>query len=184
MTLIKPYHPSLVVRDTLYTFEHLEPLELTVTSFLANKDLVINVRFSNHCFTEAYSPRHGSTAEGVIEDQGGVLRIFCPIRNEQAKNLASIIREWTNPKAKVWESKTERNWVFMMEIDDPAGPYYIFFKLSRSSVEDRHLQDLNLFVESAYPKDPLREPPKVHGKMAFVTLCGKIFLNKNTKTAR
>jgi hypothetical protein len=54
----------------------------------------------------------------------------------------------------------------------------------RTGAEHKHMQDLNIVIESAYHEDPNEGPPNVLGRMNFYVLCGKIFANKPVATKR
>ncbi len=82
------------------------------------------------------------------------------------------------------QTAQERNWLHTVKVDDPAGPYHVFFELRRAAVESRHLQDLNLVVESAYPQGDVRRAPAVRGSMGFILLCGKVYKGESAATRR
>jgi hypothetical protein len=71
-----------------------------------------------------------------------------------------------------------------MRIEDPVGPYHVFLEVRRTGAEHKHMQDLNIVIESAYHEDPNEGPPNVLGRMNFYVLCGKIFANKPVATKR
>jgi len=71
-----------------------------------------------------------------------------------------------------------------IRVDNPTGPYHVFFEIRRAGVAMRSRQDLNLIVESAYPQDRLRHAPVLKGHMNFHLLCGKIYREERVSTRR
>lgn len=179
-----PYFPSLSNGDEKYDFSHLEPFTFVLESKLARRDLRIHVTFSTHCFSKAYEPALHAHEEPIIDTSTPRPRSLCPIRYRLSRQLPPLIKSLGHPKAKVWETATERNWCYSLTVDAPSGPYYVFFEVRRTSREQRQWQDLNLVVESAYHADQRSEGPKLKGSISFVLLCGKTYLNQPTSTRR
>ena len=177
----KPYFQPLVIRGETIDLSHLQPFAFHVESGLAKKSLRIHVTFSNHCFTTAYAPENHPSDTPIIGEGSARPRTFCPIRYSLSTALPSLIRGLDHPKAKVWETAAERNWAYSIKIDDPQGPYHLFFELRRANEKP---QDLSLFVESAYHEDPEIGPPLLKGSMSFLLLCGKVYLRQPTATKR
>nr|WP_294506113.1 hypothetical protein [uncultured Rhodopila sp.] len=180
----KPYHPPLAIGDRTYTFPHLEPFRMAVGCRNAGKDLQVHIRFTTHCFTTKYDADIHPAGEPVIRDSGGRPRTFCPIRYYLSERLPALILALNHPKATVMQTAEERNWLHSVTVDDPAGKYHIFFELRRAAPELRHLQDLNLVVESAYPQGAMLRTPAVRGSMGFVVLCGKVYKGEPIATRR
>ena len=86
--------------------------------------------------------------------------------------------------AMVMQTVAERNWLHLVTVEDPAGKYHIFFELRRTATEFRHLQDLNLVVENAYPQGAAHRVPAVRGSMGFILLCGKVYKGEPAATRR
>lgn len=177
------YFPPLTIGGQNYDFAHLEPFTFTIFSQLAKRDLRVHVTFSNHCFTRGYDAATHPAGEPIILDGARRQRTFCSIRYRLSQVLPTLIQGLNHPKAKIWETSAERNWCYSITIEDPSGPYHVFFEVRRASQEKRQWQDLNLVVESAYHEAD-GGGPSLKGSMAFVLLCGKVFLRQPTATKR
>jgi hypothetical protein len=180
----KPYHTPLAIGDRTYAFPHLEPFHMAVGSRNAGKELRVQIRFTTHCFTTKYDADTHPAGDPVIRDAGGRLRTFCPVRYRLSHRLPALIQGLNHPKAAVMQTAQERNWLHSVSVDDPDGKYHIFFELRRAATEWRHLLDLSLVVESAYPQGAMLRPPAVRGSMGFLVLCGKVYKGEPLATRR
>lgn len=176
-----PYFPAITVNGQTYDLAHLDPLTLQVQSEMAKKTLRVGVRFSNHCFTNDYDAAMHPAGFPILLDAGKRQRSFCHVRYDLSHQLPAIVQGLTHPKIQVWQTAERRNWVYSMAVENPAGPYHVFFELRRST--DR-AHDLGMVIESAYPEDPARGSPNTLGKMGFVLLCGKVYTGKPVATKR
>lgn len=179
-----PYFKALEIAETTFAFSHLEPFTFSIDSRKAKKSLRVHVTFSNHCFTKRYALETHIVGEPILDQGTKRPRSFCRIRYALSLKLRELLKSLADPKADVWETTSRRNWAYSVKVDDPAGPYHIFFELKRAAKERRQWQELQLVVESAYPEDPAKRPPDVVGSMNFVLLCGKIYLGEKTSTRR
>lgn len=177
------YFPELVIADERVDLSHLEPFTFVIHSQLAKRDLRVHVTFSNHCFTKGYEQASHPAGEPIIDAGSPRPRTFCPIRYRLSQQLPDLIKTLNHPKAKVRETSAERNWCYSLTIEDPEGPYHVFFEVRRASRDRRQWQDLNLVVESAYHEDE-DGGPSLKGSMAFILLCGKVYLGQPTATKR
>ncbi len=175
------YFDQLIVEGQELDLGHLNPFHLLVNSKAANKTLRVDVRFSNHCFTQKHS---GNEEIVVIKDGAGRDREYCPIRYRLSFQLPALIQSFNHEKAMVHQTWERRNWVYSTKIEDPEGPYYVFFELRRAPPVRRQWQDLELTVESAYHQDEEKEAPAMIGKVKFLLLCSNLYLNKNVATKR
>ena len=175
-----PYFSPLIVGQETLDFSHLEPLSLQVASKLAKKDLRIHVTFTNHCFTKKYVLEEHPVGEPILKDTGGRPRSICRIRYRLSHDLPSVIRRLIHPKATVWQTVERRNWAYSITINDPSGPYHVFFEIRRAA--PALPQDLNLVIESAYHET--EGPPNLLGSMNFTLLCGKVYMRQPTVTRR
>lgn len=182
----KLYFDPVIGAGTTYDLGHLEPFKLPVDSQKVGKTLIVDVRFSNHCFTNAYDIALQLPDFPILYDAGGRERSFCMLRYELSMSLPALIQGMPNPKVSVWETAERRNWAYSvaMPVEGSPVPYHVFFELKRAQKDARALQDLSMVVESAYPEDPLKGPPNLLGKMSFSLLCGKIYCGEKASTRR
>lgn len=143
---------------------------MMVPSRRVGKDLRVNTTFSTHCFSESYGKIPHPQGDPIIDYDTRRPRTFCPIRYGHSKLLPDLVRSL--PDVDVWQTSAVRNWVYSVSIDDPSGPYHMFFEIKKAPAEQRTWQDLNLIVESAYPSGP----PAVRGKKPFVIVCAEAYL--------
>lgn len=167
----KSYFEPLVIGGEPVDLLHLEPFTLLVPSVLAKKTLRVRVTYSTHCFSEKYGAIPHPPSDPIIDVDTKQHRTFCPIRYGLSKGLPAVIRGMTD--SDVFQTSAVRNWVYSITIENPAGPYHVFFEVNRASAEQRTWQDLNLVVESAYPEDD--SPPSVRGKKPFALVCGEVY---------
>lgn len=179
------YFPPLSVRGQRHDLSHLEPFQFEATSVKVPRPLRINVRFTNHCFSEAFDPAKHPADEPVILD-GRKRRAFCADRYALSRHLPALIRGLAQPGARVHETASRRNWMYAAIVEIPvAGTrYQIFFDLRRTVPERRRLQDLDMVVESAYPADPARPAPNILGRVSFLLLAGSVYLGRPVTTRR
>ena len=178
------YFPTLDISGEEFDFTHLEPFIMHVNSDMAKKVLKVHVRFTNHCFTKGYEAFYHPAGEQIIYDHSGNGRTFCPIRYRLSLALPEIINRLCDPAEKVYQTSAKRNWAYSITIDDPEGPDHLFFEIRRASRDEKHLQDLNMVIESAYPEDRGYGPPSLLGRIGFVGLCGRVFCGKPLATKR
>lgn len=178
-----PYHPPLTIAGQTYAFPHLEPFQMAVASQKVGRPLSIHVRFTNHCFSVALETAAQPQGAHSFPDGGGRPRVFCPVRYGLSRQLPVVVQQLNHPAAKVRQTVQRRNWLHSVQVVGPAGPYLIFFEIRRASQDKRHLQDLDLIVESAYPQGA-SQPPALLGSMNFVLLAGKTYMGEPVATRR
>jgi hypothetical protein len=176
-----PHFEPLEIANVTYDLAHLEPFMFNVTTNKVNRELIVHVRFTNHCFTKEHDALTHPVGSPILKDGGGRDRSFCSIRHGLSLQLPGLVRGFSNPAIKVNQTRERRNWVYTRTVATPAGPYHVFFEIRRAAVAG---QDLNLVVESAYHQDPARGAPNILGNMKFVTLCGKTYLGEPVSTRR
>jgi hypothetical protein len=178
------YFPALVIAGTPIDLSHLEPFSFEVESKLARKTLRVHVTFSNHCFSKGYEVENHPAGEPILGQGEARPRTYCSIRYRLSHSLPALIRNLADsPRTKVWETCAERNWCYSITIEDPSGPYHVFFEVRRAAKDRRQWQDLQLIVESAYHEGN-EGGPSLKGSMAFVLLCGKTYMGQPTATKR
>jgi len=181
----EPYHPPAYHRLRSHDLSHLDPFVFEAVSAKVPRPLRINVRFTNHCYSEAFDPRRHAPNDPTIRD-GARNRVFAPDRYALSLHLPPLIRRLATPGARVHETAARRNWMYAAAMEIPAANtrYQIFFELRRTVAERRKFQDLDMVVESAYPADPNRPAPNVLGRMNFLLLAGNVYLGLKTSTRR
>ena len=182
--MTQPYYDSLALGGEVFEFSHLEPFTIEFESKLAKKWLRLHVTFSNHCFTKGYNPEEHIEGEPIFDEDTPRPRLFCRTRYRLSKTLPELIRRLNHHKVEVVQTAARRNWVYSLTIEDPAGPYHVFLEVRRAGAKYKHLQDLNLVIESAYYEDPNKGAPNLLGPMNFYLLCGKTFMGKPVATKR
>lgn len=173
------YFPPLTIGALSYTFDHLNPFTFIFHSQMAKRELSVHVTFSNHCFSKAYLPASHPEGEPII-DFGAKARSFCSTRYRFSLQLPAIVTSLNQPHIKVWQTATQRNWAYSIRVEDPAGPYHLFFEIRRAA--QLTPQNLNLVVESAYHQT--ESPPKLFGRIGFQLLCSKVYLRRAIATRR
>lgn len=163
-----------------YDFAHLNKRSISFNSKSLGKNLNICIQFTNHCYSEKYISGNHPTKWPILLDGGNRKRTFCPIRYHLSKTiLISLVNNLNNPKSKVLESSSRRNWVYSFNCMTPYGNYYLFFEIKKASNHSGN--DLDITIESAYP---MLSPPQTIGKMSFFALCNNVYLGKKTTTRR
>lgn len=177
---IEHYHPPLHIHGLVHELSHLDPFRFEANSAKVPRPLRINVRFTNHCFSEAFDrTKHPADAPAIMD--GLTRRVFCPDRYALSQHLPGLIRGLANPRVRVHETAARRNWMYAAIVEIPvAGTpgtrYQIFFELRRTAPERRRLQDLDMVVESAYPADAARPEPNILGPVNFLLLAGSLYV--------
>jgi hypothetical protein len=179
------YHPPISINGILHDLAHLAPFLFEANSAKIQRPLRINVRFTNHCYSEAFHPDIHAPDALVIRD-GVRRRTFCLDRYNLSHRLPGLIRNLANPNARVHQTASRRNWMYaaIVEVPVPTTRYQIFFELRRTVQERRHLQDLDMVVESAYPAASGRPEPNILGRVNFLLLAGSLYAGKHVTTRR
>ncbi|MCR5877272.1 hypothetical protein [Phenylobacterium sp. J367] len=155
-------------------FSHLEPMDLACPTQARPNGVRINVRFSCHCFTEAYdAAKHDGRP--MMMDRGKQ-RAFCPARFELSQQLPDLIRSL--PDAHVYMTP-EANFVRLALNEDVE--YRMYFNVRRFAESG---YDLQIFVESAYRPDTPGLPPEKMQKVRFKVLVDKVLTNQKLKFHR
>lgn len=149
---------------------HLEPRELVFFVKKLNRELAIEVKFTNHCFTVDFKdglhdPKH------LIWDHKR-RRAYDPERHALSRKLPDLIDAL--PTAAVYLTPTDRNYVYLANVVLPDGRHYpIYFHLRRAQAGGR--QRLLLVVESAYPRSDRQAILVGTTKISFPVLCAKVY---------
>lgn len=152
---------------------HLGPCIVECTLPKRAAPITIEVKFSNHCYTEKWDEALHVGRE-VLLDGGGRPRAVCPVRLEQSRRLPELILRML--QAHVYQTP-EANYVC---ITSPEGEEYrIYFNLKRSPAGAP--AQLTLFVESAYSPRAGALPPQKMTKVRFVILAEKTLLGQRVR---
>lgn len=169
-----PYWPPLQIGGVAIDLTHLEPLQITCTCPNVARALVVDVRFTNHCFTDHFLDGVHDPAWKIMDHQRE--RVFCHTRHTLSLGLPAMVQAL--PTANVHQTRHERNFVYALSLTAAAGSHYtMFFRVKRDRTKQR---DIEMVVESAYAmpalglQETLREAPKVK----FATVCSHVFRNK------
>jgi hypothetical protein len=181
----EPYHQPLTVCGRRYNLAHLDPFVFEANSRKVPHPLRVNVRFTNHCFSEAFDADKHDADDAVIMD-GTRRRVFSPGRYALSHHLPDLIRGLAHEKARVNQTAARRNWMLsaIVEVSVDTVRYQIFFELRRTRPDRARLQDLDMVVESAYPADPGKREPNVLGRMSFLLLAGSVYTGQPVSTRR
>lgn len=178
------YFPELVIAGERIDLSHLEPFSFEIDSRLAKKVLTVHVTFSNHCFSHKYKAEKHPEGWPIIDQDSPRPRTFCPVRHRLSQQLPALILGFNHPKSKVQQTKALRNWAYTLTIEDPSGPYYVFFEIRKAVQQGRQKQDLTIVVESAYHDDPEEPDPVFLGEMSFLILCANTYMRKPVAVKR
>jgi len=161
--------PHKQFAGTLYTFGHLQPLEMKVP-LNADGSLAVdmNVTFGCHCFTEGFDasvhrPDHRYTYKGE-------LRAFNPLRYECSLQLPRLIQAML--KGTIYNADESYTYAAHITLESIDGPqtYSIFFNLEK----DKRVKTpaIRMFVKSAYLKPLVAKTNAQNWR--FVSLAGQI----------
>jgi len=175
MAPARHYFPTLMVGGAPVGFAHLEPFQMSVVTEGRPGGAVIDVRFSNHCFSEGYDAAlHANPVD--VWDRGR-RRVFDQARYDLSLGLPAILAALAN--SHVYQTP-EANFVRIATLDGAAGEYRVYFNLRRAPVGSGH--DLSLFVESAYRPDlAMALKPARMTKVRFKLLADKVLRGESLR---
>ncbi|MGE7157545.1 hypothetical protein ACQKJ1_28010 [Methylorubrum rhodesianum] len=155
---------------------HLEPRLLSFFVQKVARELSIDVRFSNHCFTCKFEDgRHAATH--LIMDHKN-RRAYDPERHELSRQLPAIVEAL--PTASVYMTPTDRNYVYLGNVTTADGQQYpMYFNLRRAPAG--HQQQLLMVVESAYPVADRLQVLAGTTKISFPVLCAKVYRGERVR---
>ena len=164
------YWTPLIVDGVAIDLAHLEPFEFQMAPRDWTELATISVRFTDHCFTEAFDPRHHTAVVVTSQSSPSESRGFAPDRYELSKLLPGIL---SSLGAKRVASTREGNLVYV-ELAGGAR-YAVFFTLRRHNP-----RRAELFVVSAYPMEEGRRPADT-GSMRFDLALAKVLRGERPK---
>lgn len=140
-----PYWPQIAILGKVLDLAHLDPRVLECPMEGRETPLRIQVKYSNHCFTETFVDSEHDPALQIMDHK--TKRAFCSIRYEHSQRLPAMVSAL--PGAKVHQTSELRNYVYATAIESSDGALYeMYFTLKKTKGEGA---DLGLSVESAYP---------------------------------
>ncbi len=172
----KPFFPTLVVAGAPVNFDHLNPFQFLVATEARPGGAVIDVRFSNHCFSEVYNPTAHVAPIVDVWDRGQ-RRVFSQQRYDLSLGLRDIVEAL--PKSPVFLTP-EANFVRVVtESQNGIGEYRVYFNAKRG----RDGSDVSLFIESAYPPGFSKHflKPSQMTKVRFTVLVDKTIRSEKIK---
>jgi hypothetical protein len=161
--------PNKQFEGIVYTFEHLQPAQLTV---LLNADgsatVPMQVTFGSHCFTEDFDnekhrPDHRYTYKGE-------LRAFDTARYECSLHLPKVLQSLV--KGTIYNAHESYTYAAHIALESMNGPqsYSVFFSLEKDRRAE--LPALRMFIKSAYLKPLVAKPNAQNWR--FASLAGQI----------
>ncbi|OOH88126.1 hypothetical protein BMT54_08940 [Pasteurellaceae bacterium 15-036681] len=88
-----------------YDLSHLAPIDISFFGEKVNKELLVRILFSDHCFTERSDEYSRNSA-----------RKFSRERYELSKHLPEIIRSMFNEKVNVYQTSARRNFAYVVKV--------------------------------------------------------------------
>lgn len=143
------------------------------------RDLLIDVDYANHCYTEKFVDGVHTIEQILLTEAEDRHRVFCPIRYALSKQLPDLIKEL--PKFRVHQTSQARNYVYVVPLQIGERPYEIYFMLQRSVPGTA--SDLRLTIESAYIDNDGSNVRKRPNKVRFMVLAYKVLTNQPVKFA-
>lgn len=177
MPQVVPYWSPLTIDGQAIDLSHLEPFKLSFESERLKRTLVVDITFTNHCFTDHFQAGVHDPSWKIMDHKRE--RVFCYTRHTMSLRLPDMIRGL--PTAKVTQSRQDRNYIYVVTLEDGAGNHYpMFFKIEK---ERSRLHDLKLVVESAYTCTAEDMKRKLEGgrSVAFAILCANLFENRQAR---
>lgn len=159
--------------------DHLAPMSITCPCSPIGRELIIDVSFANHCYSEAFIADVHDSEQIILTEAEDRHRIFCPIRYKLSHRLPDLIKAL--PQRKVHQTPEARNYVYVVPLEIEGRPYEIYFQLQRATPESK--ADLRLTIESAYIDDEGSNVKKRPSSIRFMVLAYKVLARQPIKFA-
>lgn len=173
--MVTPYFDH-VVDGVRLDLAHLEPRGLSFFVKNLGRDLTIDVKFSNHCFTVDFDPEVHDPAHEIMDHKRR--RAYDPERHALSRKLPDMITAL--PSAAVYLTPSDRNYVYLARFEAPDGRFYpMYFHLKRA--REASLRNLQMVVESAYPVVDAKDVLTGTTKISFAVLCAKVFKGERVR---
>jgi hypothetical protein len=190
--LKKPLMHKIVAGIT-YNIDHLEmfsrKVEVPLRGF-AKKKILVEFRFSNHCFSRGPSQGEEIPPGFLIPDGSTKMprnRIFDPRRYHLSTNLVSYIDALIASEGEVRKSRHD-NFFCVTDVHENTDGvlttvnYYIFMS-ARKVAEPNQEKRIRVYVESAYPESPDVPAPNFVAARSFPEVLGEIWSSGKCKKA-
>ncbi|NEW92304.1 hypothetical protein [Rhodopseudomonas sp. BR0M22] len=158
---------------------HLAPMRIACPCAPMNRELLIDVGFANHCYTEKFIKGIHSPDQIVVTEARDRHRVFCPVRYKLSFRLPKLIEAL--PRSKVHQTSQRRNYVYVVRLELEKRPYEIYFMLQRAA--NNAEADLRLMVESAYLAEAGSNVSRRPNSIRFMILAYKILANQPVRFA-
>jgi len=161
------------------SIDHLAPMTIKCPCDSIGRDLLIDVIFANHCYTEKFVEGFHEIEQIILTEAEDRHRVFCPIRYGLSYRLPDLIKAL--PKSKVHQTAQLRNYVYVVPLEIDDRPYEVYFMLQRAARAAK--ADLRLTIESAYIDDEGSAIRKRPSSIRFMILAHKVLTNQQIKFA-
>ncbi|MFY9293570.1 MAG: hypothetical protein WAP03_23140 [Methylorubrum rhodinum] len=164
------------VRGTRLDLAHLEPRTLTLFVRTIARELTIDVRFSNHCFTVAFDDNSHDRADLIWDYRRP--RAYDTERHVFSRHLPTMVEAL--PSASVHLTPSDWNYVYLAHVTLPDGRAYpMYFGLRRAPTD--HRQQPLMVMESAYPVADRKRVLAGTTKISFPVLYAKIYRGQTVR---
>lgn len=171
------WHPPFFEHGGVkYDLAHLHPLQVNL-ALNAHKEnpeleLLLDVKFSNHCYTTG-KPKVAGTPHDLL-DHNNWQRWFCHDRYQSSLMVPDLVRQ-IHTKRCNFTGPEKRNWIVIEHrgSDGVFVPFYLVFSIWKNKAKDNALK---LNIVSAYEKTEGDNAPHRGGGMdriAFAMLARK-----------
>ena len=106
----------IVVGGRQVSISHLAPTIFSCPSAAFGRDILIQLEFSNHCYTCGFDAALHSPADVLLHDPKR--RVFDPVRHKLSLGLPGMLAQL--PTSKVHRSAAKRNFVYSTLVSPPA----------------------------------------------------------------
>lgn len=178
---------QIEINNQYVDISHLREISRTMTLDLRGgmqkKNARLEFRFSCHCYSRG--PKEGeSIPPGMLVADGSAHkprnRIFCQNRYDLSLQLVQKIENLIQTNGLVEKSRHLNFFATYLAAPGEGGeleqlPYYVFMKAGKKQ-DPNQPPKLDIFVESAYPGDPLIPAPDRMGEaVSLSVMLGKVW---------
>ncbi|WP_407192513.1 hypothetical protein [Bradyrhizobium sp. STM 3566] len=140
--------------DVGHLDQHIETC--TWTGAAGEFSCLVKIRYSDHCYSYEDDGSEQPENAHIFNDRNGQRRVFCPTRHIHSCELPEILRGLCAKPTHPVALTPERNWtIFRLMMPSPLDTdekFWIFFRLRLLVGNLKKPEEVDLFVESAYPR--------------------------------